>query len=309
MSFEPVYKLREWIPERAINSKFICGNPHAFRKNIQRRKIEDISWNWFSKNTHPGAVHMMEQNVHSKQLLWSFISANPSAIYLLKRHPENINKRYLNSNPEGISLLEENLDWIIPDILACNKNGIQLLKSSVKCKRYYWNNLCSNPSAKAIKVIKKNLSKIDFEGLSKNTNPEVIPIILANLDKCNWSELSRNPIMVPLLKENQHKINWEYLFGNNSEEAMELIHENIQKLDETGVELGLGLGLLSLNPAIFILDKDAMMRQVQHFAEDLISTVLHPTRVHKYMDKYNYNILEDEYCTNDDNTSFMPVNA
>ena len=295
MSFEPVYKLREWIPERFLDSKFICGNPRAIR-NIQKRKIEDISWTWLSKNTHPSAVHMIEPHIYSKQFLWSFISANPSAIYLLKKYPEKINKRYLNSNPEAIVLLEENPDWIIPEILACNKNGGQLLKTAVKCKRYYWNNLCSNPSVRAINIIKNNYDKIDFEGLSKNTNTEVIPIIRTNLDKCDCSELSRNPIMIPLLREYPTKINWGYLFGNNSEEAMELIKENIDKLSESGVSLG----LLSLNPAIFILDKDAMMRQIQHFAEDLISTVLHPTRVYKHMETYQYNILEDEYCINDD---------
>jgi len=295
MSFEPVYKLREWIPERFLDYKFICGNPRAFR-NIQKRKIEDINWNWFSKNTHPDAVHMIEQHIYSKQLSWSFISANPSATYLLKKYPEKINKTYLNSNPEAIVLLEEHPGWIIPEILACNKNGGRLLKTAVNCKRYYWNNLCSNPSLRAINIIKNNYDKIDFEGLSKNTNTEVIPIIRTNIDKCDCSELSRNPIMIPLLREYPNKIKWGYLFGNNSEEAMELIKENIDKLSETGVSTG----LMSLNPAIFILDKDAMMRRIQHFAEDLISTVLHPTRVYKHMEKYQYNILEDEYYINND---------
>ena len=303
MSFEPVYKLREWIPERFLDTKFICANPRAFRM-VQKRKVENISWNWLSKNTHPGAVHMIEQHRHLKTVAWDLVSANPSAVYLLKKYPEKIKKYYLNSNPEAIYLLEKNPHWIVPDVLSCNKNGLELLEKMVKCKMYHWNNLCGNPSTTAIKIIKNNISKIDFEGLSRNTNPEVIPIIRANIDKCDVITLLKNPIMVPLLKEIQGienftltEIEWQFLFCNDSEEAIELIRENFDKIKR---ESNINLGLLSLNPAIFILDKDAMMRQIQPFAEDLISTVLHPTRVHKYMDKYNYNILEDEYCNNND---------
>jgi len=57
------------------------------------------------------------------------------------------------------------------------------------------------------------------------------------------------------------------------------------------------------NPAIFVLDKDKMRQQIMYFgksnhfgfAEELIATVLHPSKLKRNLELYNYDISIDEY--------------
>jgi hypothetical protein len=53
---------------------------------------------------------------------------------------------------------------------------------------------------------------------------------------------------------------------------------------------------LSQNPSIFILDTNAMKKQIDNgFAEELIATALHPKRLARELELYNYNIATEEY--------------
>ena len=38
-----------------------------------------------------------------------------------------------------------------------------------------------------------------------------------------------------------------------------------------------------------------MKKQIEPFAKELIEKVLHPSRVMRILNKYNYNIVSDEY--------------
>jgi hypothetical protein len=53
---------------------------------------------------------------------------------------------------------------------------------------------------------------------------------------------------------------------------------------------------LSENPAIFILDTNAMRKQIDNgFAEELIASALHPRHFKRNIELYNYDISIDEY--------------
>ena len=69
-----------------------------------------------------------------------------------------------------------------------------------------WKNLSSN--SKAISLLEKNVSKIDFENLSFNTSDKAIDLLYKNQDKIRWSILSlnTNPRAIILLSENYDKI-------------------------------------------------------------------------------------------------------
>ena len=57
---------------------------------------------------------------------------------------------------------------------------------------------------------------------------------------------------------------------------------------------------LSQNPAIFVLDREAMRKQIDNgFAEELISTVLHPRHFARNLLKYGYDIGLNEYVDQD----------
>ena len=94
-------------------------------------------------------------------------------------------------------------------------------------------------------------------------NPAAISILEKNIDKVVWIRLSANPEAIHILEKNQDKIEW---------------------------------ASLSQNPSIFILDTNAMRQQIDNgFAEELISTVLHPKRLARKLELYNYNIATEEY--------------
>ena len=62
MSFQPKYKLLDWIPEDKINWEYLSGNPNA--------------------------IHLLEKNID--KIDWYMLSRNPNAIHLLEKHPDKI---------------------------------------------------------------------------------------------------------------------------------------------------------------------------------------------------------------------------
>jgi prefoldin subunit 5 len=71
--------------------------------------------------------------------------------------------------------------------------------------------LSRNPNA--IHLLEKNLEKIDWSELSRN---HAIHLLEKNPERIQWRELSRNPNAINLLKKNEEKINWEWLSRNPS---------------------------------------------------------------------------------------------
>jgi len=70
----------------------------------------------------------------------------------------------------------------------------------------------------AIDYLVKNKEKIDYEGLSANTNPKALDLlrqqIAINPDSIDWDALSKNPIAMPLLLENKKRIVWKAFCSN-----------------------------------------------------------------------------------------------
>jgi len=87
MSFKPVYKLLNWIPENKLNLINLSKNENAV--HILEKNASRICWSiWLYMN--PNAVHIVEQ--HLKELTdinrlddiyWDELSANPNAVRLL----------------------------------------------------------------------------------------------------------------------------------------------------------------------------------------------------------------------------------
>ena len=130
------------------------------------------------------------------------------------------------------------------------------LKQDERVKQYiklatdnYWNNLSGFKNDIAMKFLKENHNKINWDILSEN--PNAIDILNENKDKINWYALSKNPNAISILKEypekikwfqlsenpnaisilkvNQNKINWRKLSSNPN--AIELLKKNKDKID------------------------------------------------------------------------------
>jgi hypothetical protein len=83
------------------------------------------------------------------------------------------------------------------------------------------------------------------------------------------------------LEANPNKIEWIHLSKNPN--ALGLIKDNIDKIEWT---------CLLRNPAIFELDYVTMKNSTAQLHEELMAYVYHPTRVSKWLDKYDH---EREY--------------
>ncbi|ADX06153.1 hypothetical protein 162280994 [Organic Lake phycodnavirus] len=115
-------------------------------------------------------------------------------------------------------------------------------------------------------------------------NPNAIHLLEQNVDKIDWAWLSSNPNAIDLLKRNVDKINWFYLSSNPN--AMDILQQNQAKIQ---------LKWLSDNPSLFTYDYDAMKKATSLFHEELIQKVLHPRRLVKYLETYDYDIASEEY--------------
>ena len=57
--------------------------------------------------------------------------------------------------------------------------------------------------------------------------------------------------------------------------------------------------ILSENPAIFEPDYSFLSNNIQMFQEELISTVYHPQKMIYFLEKYNYDIGDEDYLEKD----------
>jgi len=153
--FKIKYKLKDWIPQKKLDWKYLSANPNAIE--LLKASTE--------------AIELLKANPNN--IDWIFLSSNPNpeAIELLKANQGKINWAYLseNPNPEAIKLLKTNLDEI------------------------NWYLLSRNPNPAAIELLKANKTKISWEYLSENPNPEAIELLKENQKKIDWKELSANP--------------------------------------------------------------------------------------------------------------------
>jgi hypothetical protein len=78
----------------------------------------------------------------------------------------------------------------------------------------------------AIKLLEKNIEKIDWRMLSLNSN--AIHLLEANQDKICWNHLCKNPNAIHLLEANPDKINLYYLFQNSNVKAIDLIKNKMK---------------------------------------------------------------------------------
>ena len=208
-----------------------------------------VSYNSLCYNENPEIMELIKERIEYEIRLededleiedildWSYLSANPSAIDLLKSSIDMIDWVSLstNINPEAIDLLRERvkeeskmskihykvwrnkIDW---DVLSVNPNAIDLLRENPH--KINWEYLSGNPNA--IKFLEEYPNAIDWSMLSEN--PNAIEMLKANPKKIDWYMLCKNPNAIKLLKKNRKKINWKALCLN--ENAFDLLKERYE---------------------------------------------------------------------------------
>ena len=315
----PPYKLKSWIKIDKLNWDYLSININAI--DLLRENQDKINWRLIFLNEN--ALELIENN--KKSLLkenkdfWNLLSGNPSfsAINLLEKYPEKINWNELSSNPSAIHILEKNLDKSISSVLSYNPNAIQILKDNPHIIN--WSNLSTNINA--INILENNKDKIDWYIILKNPNAihlieeviygmnpyitlddswnykyissllsqntSAIDILKKNRTLINWKELSRNTNAIKLLETELDRIDWDLISSNPG--AIKLLEQNQDKINWK---------YISLNENIFELDYKLIKEKIQPFVEELMMICFHPKRLMYYIDKYNYDIGDDEYIVN-----------
>ena len=101
----------------------------------------------------------------------------------------------------------------------------------------------------------------DASWISENSN--AIHLLKQNPEKIDWKKLSKNPNAIPLLEQNVDKIDWWWQ--------------------------------VSCNPSIFEIDYEALKARIEPIEEELMQKCYHPNRLFYYLEKYNYDIGDEEY--------------
>ena len=83
---------------------------------------------------------------------------------------------------------------------------------------------------------------------------------------------------------NANKINWEFLSMNKN--AIDLLEANPNKINWQ---------MLSRNLNIFEINYEYYEKTCNTYKEELIAKVFQPEHVIRHLEKYNYNLSEDEY--------------
>ena len=273
------------------NSKQLAVD--MIKERIEYEKINALDYdeddnrvwiNSFSYNQNPQIMELVKERVEYEKRLsreeygmldvadvldWCYLTANPSAIDILKANPEKIVWSLLseNTNPLAIDLLRERavlennmskkdykklgdkIDWYS---LTANPNAIELLKEYPH--KIEWECLSANTAA--IDWLKENKNVIDWGMLSEN--PNAIQLLKENRKKIHWDKLCKNPNAIELLKKNRKKINWRLLCLN--ENAFELIKERAEyemslkpeEYEELKYYSKLDWKILSENKGIFV---------------------------------------------------------
>ena len=146
---------------------------------------------------------------------------------------------------------------VISDYLNPHANIIQYYYSQNYHADYNYY-LSKHPSNKAVDIMMRDPSIINLDGLVRNTNPNILPLLERSLDlftydhwswmsenssnptvmiflenhfdKINWYSLSKNVCddAIKILEKYQHKIVWCYLFANPS--AIDIIKNNMDMI-------------------------------------------------------------------------------
>jgi hypothetical protein len=299
-----------------INWKILSANPFAIP--LLEKHFHKIHWSYLSENEN--AIHLLKKN--KKRIDWQQLSCNKNAIQLLEENLQKISWRHLCINENAIEILKQNLLKIDWKALSQNKNAIDILEDNF----YFidWNTLSYNENA--ISFFEHFPFKTKFNTLADNPNPMVVPLLLKNLNKIRISSLCsrKEPEILSYIQENfrtlidnpwnlqsicenkdafyivqhylQNDVNistkllrnpdfWEYISTN--ENSIHFLKDNIDKIK---------WDCFSSNPAIFILDKEEMKKQIEPFTTDLITYFYNPQRIKQFCKTHN--ILFEHFFNN-----------
>ena len=144
----------------------------------------------------------------------------------------------------------------------------------------------------AVPLLALHLDKVDWNNLTRNTNPDVIPILENNWEKVDKMFFCTNPNVLPLLEKQPEKLRWWIYFGWNLN-IYEPDYENIRKRMNIFKEELLTVAFHPNRVARMIeyakddpgsFDFLFLEKWASIFTEELMATVFHPRRIQRLIE-------------------------
>lgn len=195
-------------------------------------------------------------------LKWSFhlsgFENNPNR-YLLNNLDKlcgfncNLKKKYINMNPYLLNIpisQNDDISWkalelnkyvnnfLLLEYKKINSNELKIINNesviNILRKHIDWNELSSCQDVLAIRILRENMHRINWEKLSEN--PAAIEILKDNVDFIDWDIISMNQNSVEIFKNNLDKIDYSQFAMNTTKEGIDILEANLEKLDGEGRE-------------------------------------------------------------------------
>ena len=271
-------ELLSWIDIARLDWSALSTNPNAM--DLLKKNRDKIDWNTIARNPNPEACALIHAFMQDRQtwLRAQLATFEGRLCYALSRDPyesieNSIRWDLLLDRPEAIPLLEafpEKIHWSPPTKVVKSFFGKPRLQvwTSHTIQKLHLNE-------KAIPLLEKNLSKINWYALSENK--KALPLIEREIsqaikEKLNWCYLSRIPEAIPLLEKYPEHIYWKGLSANPCKRAVQILEAFPDKIDWQS---------LSFNPhALHLLrrhpKKISWMGDLVVTSKGIISDILNP---------------------------------
>ena len=241
-----------------IKWTYFSENPAAI--DILLENTDKICWSKFSKNPHPKAFKYLMEN--KSKICWENFSLNlnPDVCIYLQKEQHNINWINICSNPNAYEIIKMHYPYFSNYyygmfINMCSNPNPDII-ALLDIDRIRWGVLSKNPAA--IDVLLRYPYRIAWATFSENTHPLAIQHMRKNKSKIYWEGLLGNRGAIDLIKEMMvtTPINEYILFNPSlfevdykrmSEERIRLLREElmmkslhpsrIQRLIELGCDI------------------------------------------------------------------------
>ena len=230
------YKLRDWIDPNKIIWPYLSANRHPQAIAMLEQHPDNIDW--FELTTNSSAIHLLEKNLdktNRNQLL-----QNISAMCIMEKNKDKLDYwGYFcrRANDRQIRIIEDHLDEVDEVIdLVKNVNKIRATSTPVGIPMYIptsnvnWKELSTNRYA--VHILEKNVDKIDWFFLSRNSSSRALHLLETHPDQICWKQLclNANELTRRLLEKYPDEIHWKYLSMNNTSWAIAFLKQYPDKI-------------------------------------------------------------------------------
>lgn len=288
----PYYNIRPWVRVDKLNKDGLSAHTKATDFLLTHLNFISVS---ICYNPHPKAALLLRTNFRSLTLSsrtnvqlidWQELHNNPGT--WAQRIIDTYGRIYDNvcrGTPLKITHNEKILVCIpyASDEEAKTSNLIHYIKLDIEIafsyynNQYNWDMLSETCDCEHIaKLLRFNISKINWIELSNNPSPYAIDILKDYLEYINWLSLSSNSSSqaIDILSQNIDKISWINLCCNSCPQAIELVSQHLDKLDRDALEhLSLNscpqaIEILKCNPHLICWDDITRNSSAMHLIQD-----------------------------------------